>query len=220
MKKFFAELIGTFILVFTGTAAAVLGGGASDVMGFAAIGLAFGLTIVAAAYSIGAVSGAHLNPAVSIAMFINKRLDAKNLGTYIAAQLTGALLGTVSLLAITGDSSALGQNLVADGKSILAGLLVEVTLTFIFVLVIVTVTSANTGHASLAGLIIGLTLTLIHFVGIPVTGMSANPARSLAPAIFVGGDALSQIWIFILGPILGAILAALVAKHLIGTENS
>lgn len=219
MKKFFAELIGTFILVFTGTAAAVLGGGASEVVGFAAIGLAFGLTIVAAAYSIGAVSGAHLNPAVSIAMFINKRLDAKELGTYIAAQVVGAFLGTITLLTITGDSSALGQNVVADGKTALVGLLVEIILTFIFVLVIMTVTSAKKGNANLAGLVIGLTLTLIHFVGIPVTGMSANPARSLAPALFVGGDALAQIWIFILGPIVGAVLAAVVAKNLIGTEE-
>ncbi|MDY4002658.1 MAG: aquaporin [Streptococcus orisratti] len=218
MKKFFAELLGTFILVFLGTGAAVLGGGADDVIGFAAIGLAFGLTIVAAAYSIGVVSGAHLNPAVSIAMFVNKRMDAKDLLTYICGQVLGAFLATITLLSITGNSAALGQNVVADGHSLLAGFVVETILTFVFVLVILTVTSSKKGNASLAGLVIGLTLTLIHFVGIPVTGMSANPARSLAPAIFTGGAALSQIWIFIFAPILGAILAALVAKYLIDTE--
>ncbi|MDY5636856.1 MAG: aquaporin [Streptococcus orisratti] len=218
MKKFFAELLGTFVLVFLGTGAAVLGGGADDVIGFAAIGLAFGLTIVAAAYSIGVVSGAHLNPAVSIAMFVNKRMDAKDLLTYICGQVLGAFLATITLLSITGNSAALGQNVVADGHSLLAGFVVETILTFVFVLVILTVTSSKKGNASLAGLVIGLTLTLIHFVGIPVTGMSANPARSLAPAIFTGGAALSQIWIFIFAPILGAILAALVAKYLIDTE--
>ncbi|MGV3127552.1 MIP/aquaporin family protein [Streptococcus orisratti] len=218
MKKFFAELLGTFILVFLGTGAAVLGGGADDVIGFAAIGLAFGLTIVAAAYSIGVVSGAHLNPAVSIAMFVNKRMDAKDLLTYICGQVLGAFLATITLLSITGNSAALGQNVVADGHSLLAGFVVETILTFVFVLVILTVTSSKKGNANLAGLVIGLTLTLIHFVGIPVTGMSANPARSLAPAIFTGGAALSQIWIFIFAPILGAILAALVAKYLIDTE--
>lgn len=218
MKKFFAELLGTFILVFLGTGAAVLGGGADDVIGFVAIGLAFGLTIVAAAYSIGVVSGAHLNPAVSIAMFVNKRMDAKDLLTYICGQVLGAFLATITLLSITGNSAALGQNVVADGHSLLAGFVVETILTFVFVLVILTVTSSKKGNANLAGLVIGLTLTLIHFVGIPVTGMSANPARSLAPAIFTGGAALSQIWIFIFAPILGAILAALVAKYLIDTE--
>lgn len=219
MKKFIAEFIGTFMLVFLGTGAAVLGGGASEVIGFASIGLAFGLIIVAAAYSIGTVSGAHLNPAVSIAMFINKRLDAKELVSYIVAQVFGAVVGSVGLLVLTGDNTVLGQNLVADGYSAMAGFIVETVLTFVFVLVIVTVTSAKKGNAGLAGLVIGLTLTMIHFVGIPVTGMSANPARSLAPALFVGGDALSQVWIFILAPIAGAVLAALVANYLLDTEN-
>lgn len=219
MKKFCAELIGTFVLVFLGTGAAVLGGGADSVVGYAAIALAFGLTIVASAYSVGTVSGAHLNPAVSIAMYINKRIDSKELGTYILGQLVGACLGSLALLAITGDNSTLGQNVVADGYSLLTGFLVEVILTFIFILVILTVTSSKKGNANLAGLIVGLTLMLIHFVGIPVTGMSANPARSLAPAILAGGAALSQVWIFILAPIVGGILSAVVAKNLLDTEE-
>lgn len=219
MKKFFAELIGTFVLVFLGTGAAVLGGGADSVVGFSAIALAFGLTIVASAYSIGTVSGAHLNPAVSIAMYLNKRIDGKNLGIYTLGQVVGAVFGSLALLTITGNNSALGQNVVADGYSLFTGFLVEVILTFIFILVILTVTSDKKGNSNLAGLVIGLTLTLIHFVGIPVTGMSANPARSLAPALLVGGEALSQVWIFILAPIVGGVLAALVAKTLLDTEE-
>lgn len=217
-KKFFAELIGTFVLVFLGTGAAVLGGGADSVVGYASIALAFGLTIVASAYSIGTVSGAHLNPAVSIAMYLNKRIDSKELGTYILGQVVGALLGSFALLAITGDNATLGQNVVADGYSLVTGFLVEVILTFIFILVILTVTSSRKGNAQLAGLVIGLTLTLIHFVGIPVRGMSANPARSLAPALLAGGDALSQIWIFILAPIVGGVLASIVSQSLLETE--
>ena len=217
-KKFFAELIGTFVLVFLGTGAAVLGGGADSVVGYASIALAFGLTIVASAYSIGTVSGAHLNPAVSIAMYLNKRIDSKELGTYILGQVVGALLGSFTLLAITGDNATLGQNVVADGYSLVTGFLVEVILTFIFILVILTVTSSRKGNAQLAGLVIGLSLMLIHFVGIPVTGMSANPARSLAPALLAGGDALSQIWIFILAPIVGGVLASIVSQSLLETE--
>lgn len=217
-KKFFAELIGTFVLVFLGTGAAVLGGGADSVVGYASIALAFGLTIVASAYSIGTVSGAHLNPAVSIAMYLNKRIDSKELGTYILGQVVGALLGSFALLAITGDNATLGQNVVADGYSLVTGFLVEVILTFIFILVILTVTSSRKGNAQLAGLVIGLSLMLIHFVGIPVTGMSANPARSLAPALLAGGDALSQIWIFILAPIVGGVLASIVSQSLLETE--
>ncbi|AND80407.1 MIP/aquaporin family protein [Streptococcus pantholopis] len=221
MKKFFAELIGTFILVFVGTSAAVFGGGLAGI-GITGIALAFGLTIVASAYSIGTVSGAHLNPAVSIAMFINKRISSKDLLIYICAQIVGAFLGTLALEGLIANigvvTDNLGQNLF-NGVDAAGAFLVETILTFIFVLVIVTVTSAKKGNAKLAGLIIGLTLTLIHFVGIPLTGMSANPARSLAPAVLAGGDALSQLWVFILAPILGAVLAALVGRYLIGTED-
>ena len=221
MKKFFAELIGTFILVFVGTSAAVFGGGSAGI-GITGIALAFGLTIVASAYSIGTVSGAHLNPAVSIALFINKRINSKDLLIYICAQIIGALLGSFTLQVLIANigvvTDNLGQNLF-NGVNAVGAFLVETILTFIFVLVIVTVTSAKKGNANLAGLIIGLTLTLIHFVGIPLTGMSANPARSLAPALLAGGDALGQLWVFILAPILGAVLAALVGRYLLGTEE-
>ncbi|MDR1521817.1 MAG: aquaporin [Streptococcaceae bacterium] len=219
MKKGIAELIGTFILVFIGTGAAVLSG---KVIGTLGIAIAFGLTIVAAAYSIGVISGAHLNPAVSIAMFINGRLAIEELITYVVAQVLGAFLGTAALsylLQNAGKSVVnLGQNLF---NNVNAGeaFIVEILLTFIFVLVIVTVTSKKFGQPSLAGFIIGFTLTMIHFVGVPLTGMSANPARSLAPAVFVGGIALSEVWVFILAPIVGGILAALTGKFLLATEE-
>ncbi|SDB41234.1 aquaporin Z [Streptococcus henryi] len=220
MKKFFAELIGTFILVFVGTGTVVFGNGVEGV-GHLGIALAFGLSIVAAAYSIGAVSGAHLNPAVSIAMFVNKRLDAKDLGTYIVAQVVGAILASATVLFLASnaglDTSSLGEN----GFSIVnaAGAFIfETIASFIFILVIVTVTSATKGNGKIAGLVIGLTLTLMILVGLNVTGLSVNPARSLAPAIFVGGQALSQVWVFILAPIIGGVLAALVGKNLIGTD--
>jgi aquaporin Z len=220
VKKGIAELIGTFILVFIGTGAAVLSG---KVIGTLGIAVAFGLTIVAAAYSIGVTSGAHLNPAVSIAMFINGRLAIEELVTYVVAQVLGAFLGTATLsylLQNAGKSVVnLGQNLFNDVNAG-GAFIVETLLSFVFILVILTVTSKQFGQPSLAGLVIGFTLTMIHFVGVPLTGMSANPARSLAPAVFVGGIALSEVWVFILAPIVGGILAALVGKLLLNTEKN
>lgn len=184
--------------------------------------MAFGLSIVAAAYSIGTVSGAHLNPAVSIAMFVNKRLSSKDLVNYIVAQVVGAFIATASvffLLSNSGMSTAsLGENALAKGVTPFGGFLFEVIASFIFILVIMTVTSASKGNGKIAGLVIGLSLTLIILVGLNITGLSVNPARSLAPALFVGGAALQQIWIFILAPIVGGVLAALVAKNLLETE--
>ncbi|WP_348522608.1 aquaporin [Enterococcus sp. PF1-24] len=222
MKKGIAEFIGTFILVFFGTGTAVFGNGMEGV-GIAGIALAFGLTIVAAAYSIGTVSGAHLNPAVSISMFVNKRINFTELVYYLVGQVLGAIAASFSILTILNfaglSTSNLGQNSVGD-LGVAGAFIVELILTFIFVLVIMTVTSSKKGNANLAGLVIGLTLTMVHLVGIPLTGTSVNPARSLAPAIFVGGEALSTVWIFILAPIVGGILAALVAKYLLATEEA
>ncbi len=225
MKKFFAELIGTFILVFAGTGAVVFGGGTADA-GHVIIALAFGLSIVAAAYSVGAVSGAHLNPAVSIAMFVNKRINAKDLGIYIIAQILGAIFASICVFFLVVNSGmsvaeiGLGTNSLAAGVTPLGGFLFETVATFIFVLVILTITSESKGNGKIAGLVIGLTLALLVLVGLNITGLSVNPARSLAPALFVGGDALKQVWIFILAPIVGGLLAAPVAKFLIGTEES
>ena len=222
MKKFVAELIGTFMLVFIGTGSVVFGHGVEGV-GHLGIALAFGLSIVVAAYSIGTISGAHLNPAVSIAMFVNKRLSSSDLVNYLLAQVVGAFLASGAvffLLANSGMSTAsLGVNALANGVTVFGGFLFETIATFLFVLVIMTVTSETKGNPSIAGLVIGLSLTALILVGLNITGLSVNPARSLAPAVFVGGAALQQIWIFILAPIVGGVLAALVAKNLLGTEE-
>ncbi len=221
VKKGLAEFIGTFILVFVGTGTAVLGGGV-DGVGILGISVAFGLAIVAAAYSIGTVSGAHLNPAVSIALFVNKRLNLTELIYYIIGQVLGAIAASGTLLYIVNsaglDTSNLGQNSFGN-LTAFSAFVVEVLITLIFVLVIVTVTSKK-GSPQFAGLFIGLTLIVVNLVGIPLTGASANPARSLAPAIFVGGTALSQLWVFILAPIVGGILAALIGKYLLDTEEN
>ena len=214
MKKFVAELIGTFMLVFIGTGAVVFGNGVGG-LGHLGIAFAFGLAIVVAAFSIGTVSGAHLNPAVSIAMFVNKRLSSSELVNYILGQVVGAFLASGAvffLLANSGKSTAsLGENALANGVTVFGG--------FLFVLVIMTVTSASKGNGAIAGLVIGLSLTAMILVGLNITGLSVNPARSLAPAVLVGGAALQQVWIFILAPIVGGVLAALVAKNCLGTEE-
>ena len=219
MKKFVAELIGTFMLVFIGTGAVVFGNG----LGHLGIAFAFGLAIVVAAFSIGTVSGAHLNPAVSIAMFVNKRLSSSELVNYILGQVVGAFLASAAvffLLANSGMSTAsLGENALANGVTVFGGFLFEVIATFLFVLVIMTVTSASKGNGAIAGLVIGLSLMAMILVGLNITGLSVNPARSLAPAVLVGGAALQQVWIFILAPIVGGVLAALVAKNFLGTEE-
>ena len=220
MKKFVAELIGTFMLVFIGTGAVVFGNG---VEGLGHLGIAFGLAIVVAAYSIGTVSGAHLNPAVSIAMFVNKRLSSSELVNYILGQVVGAFLASGSvffLLVNSGMSTAsLGENALANGVTVFGGFLFEVIATFLFVLVIMTVTSESKGNGAIAGLVIGLSLMAMILVGLNITGLSVNPARSLAPAVLVGSTALQQVWIFILAPIVGGVLAALVAKNFLGTEE-
>ncbi|MHB9781553.1 MIP/aquaporin family protein [Streptococcus sp. 10F2] len=220
-KKFFAELIGTFMLVFIGTGAVVFGNGLEGI-GHLGIALAFGLSIVAAAYSIGTISGAHLNPAVSLAMFVNKRMNAQDFLTYVLAQVVGALLASATLnffLASSGQAvTSLGENGFTT-VSAMGAFLFEVIATFLFVLVIVTVTSASKGNGKIAGLVIGLTLTTLILLGLNVTGLSVNPARSLAPALLLGGTALSQVWVFILAPLVGGFLAALVGQNLLETEK-
>lgn len=220
LKKAIAEFIGTFILVLFGTGTAVLGGGIEGI-GTLGIAMAFGLSIVAMAYSIGTISGCHVNPAVSIAMFVNKRMNAMELVYYVVAQILGGLLGTATLVMILNSSNMtldnLGQN--SFGKLGSSGsFLVEFVLTFVFILVIVAVTGKK-GNAQFAGLVIGFTLVLVHLLGIPLTGTSVNPARSLAPALFAGGETLSQLWVFIVAPILGGIVAAIVGKFALNTEK-
>jgi aquaporin Z len=234
MKKYLAEFIGTMALVFFGCGTAVVTGGLAggvpgSTLSDVAISLAFGLSIVLAAYAIGSVSGAHLNPSVSLAMLIAGKLSFSDCVGYVVSQVLGALAGSGILRILVASSnlnfatSGLGQNgygaLSALNLSLGGALLAEVVLTFFFVLVILGVTSSErTSH--IAGIVIGLTLTLVHLIGIPLTGTSVNPARSLAPAIFVGGEALSQVWVFILAPLVGAAIAAFVYKALVENRRT
>ena len=218
LKKGLAEVLGTFFLVFIGTGTAVLVG---DTVGVLGIGLAFGLSIMAAANTVGNVSGAHLNPAVSLAFYINKRMSLKELGVYVVAQLVGAILGSTLLRTLLTMTDRGTDNLAQTTYSEITtagAFIVEALLTFILVFVVLSVTSKNMG-TSYNGLAIGLTLTMLHFIGVPLTGMSVNPVRSISPAIFVGGDAMSQLWLYILAPLVGGLVAAFVAKYLLNSEE-
>ena len=221
LKKYLAEIIGTMTLVFMGCGSAMVIG--CDVPGgHLAVALCFGLSIVATAYVIGGISGCHLNPAVSLAMLINKRLGAKDFAFYVVAQVIGAIAGAVLLMSLTSFgmpdlTGGLGSNGTAT-LGIAGSLLVEVILTFFFVFTILGVT-ADEKNGSVAGIVIGLTLVFVHIVGIPLTGTSVNPARSIGPALFAGGDALSCVWAFIVGPLVGAAIAAVVYGLLYSKKN-
>ena len=213
VKRYFAEFIGTLVLVFMGCGSAVFLG-CEVAGGHLAVALAFGLSIVAMAYVIGNVSGCHINPAVSLAMLLSKKLSITDFVGYIVAQVAGAvaasgLLKLMLSFGISDQTGALGSNGTANAGSIAGALVIEVILTFIFVLVILGVTS-DENKKNVSGIVIGLTLCFVHIVGIPLTGTSVNPARSIGPAIFAGGNALSDLWIFIVGPLAGAVLAFLV----------
>jgi aquaporin Z len=227
LKKYLAELIGTFALVLMGCGSAVLAG--KDFSGLAGTGtvgisLAFGIAVLAMAYTIGGISGCHINPAVSISMLAAGKIGAKDAAAYITAQCIGGVLGAAALFGIAIGNpnynlavNGLGQNgfdlASPAGYSMISAFLAEVLLTFIFLLVIFGSTSER-APKGFAGISIGLSLVLIHLVGIPVTGTSVNPARSLGPAIIVGGTALNQLWLFWAAPIIGALLAAVVYKML------
>ncbi|MDP1601438.1 aquaporin [Phenylobacterium sp.] len=212
MQKFVAEFIGTLTLVLFGCGAAVLGG---DNVGQLGIALAFGFAIVAMAYGIGSISGCHVNPAVSLGAFIAGRMSAREMLVYWVAQFLGALVGAGILAAIAGMAGGLGQNGWGPGYngefSMQAALIFEVVMTAIFVIVILGSTSAE-AQAGFAGLAIGITLAVIHIVGIQVTGVSVNPARSFGPAVLVGGQALSQLWLFFVAPAIGAVIAGAIYR--------
>ena len=218
MKKYLAEFIGTFVLVLFACGTAVVLGcsTASADVAYLGTALAFGLVIVAMAYSIGNISGCHINPAVSIAMLVSGKLDVKDFIGYVVAQFLGAIAGAAVLLALVGPGTSLGANGLYDGN-IWLSLLVEVILTCVFVLAILGITS-KTENGHVAGLVIGLTLTLVHTFGIHFTGTSVNPARSFGPALLAGGDALSCVWVFIVAPLVGGVLAALIWKFLDGKK--
>lgn len=215
MKKYIAEFVGTLVLVLVACGVAVVTG-ASVV----ATSLAFGLVIVAMAYSIGNVSGCHINPAVSLAMLITKKITTKDFIGYVIAQVLGAFVGALILGVLLGSYSSLGANGFGTGhmaETAWIALLVEVILTFIFVTAILGVTSKKE-YSSVAGIVIGLTLVLVHLIGISFTGTSVNPARSLGPALLQGADALKQVWVFIVGPLLGSALAALFYKNVLNEK--
>lgn len=212
MKKYFAEVIGTMTLVFMGCGSAMVLG--TDISGgHLAVALCFGLAIVAAAYAIGNISGCHINPAVSLAMLINGRISVKDFIGYIIAQVAGAIAGAAILFGLTGLgmpdlTGGFGSNGTAV-MGIAGSLIIEIILTFFFVFAILGVT-ADENKSSIAGIVIGLVLAFVHIVGIPLTGTSVNPARSIGPALFAGGSALTDVWVFIVGPLVGAAIAAIV----------
>jgi len=223
MRKYCAEFTGTAVLVFVAVGAAIFSG--QIIVG----ALAFGLVLIALVYTLGGISGGHFNPAVSLAMFMNKKISVHNMGLYMVAQVLGAILGGLLLFALVNladirDPGTIGvldnlfngsnqyDGLNSDtGSAVFAAMLIEIILTFVFVFTILMVT-AKSENAKIAGIVIGLTLALVHLVGIPLTGTSVNPARSIGTALFGGADALRQVWVFIFAPLGGAVLAALAAR--------
>jgi aquaporin Z len=230
MKKYIAEFIGTFTLVFFGCGSAVLankvvvGGNTLGGVGLLGISFAFGFALIAMAYGIGPISGCHINPAVSLGAYTAGRMTGKDLGNYIIAQILGGIVGAgVLALIVTGRleaydlaASGLGQNGWGDGYlgeyGILSAIVFEFVATLLFIIVILGSTQ-NGAPTQIAGLAIGITLVVIHIVGIPVTGVSVNPARSLGPALFAGGQAISQLWLFLIVPSLAGVLAGLLFRN-------
>ncbi len=220
MKKYLAEMLGTMVLVLLGCGSAVFAGGIAGTVGDGAgtlgVAMAFGLSVVAMAYTIGNISGCHINPAITLGVLLSGRMSGKDAGIYMVFQVIGAIIGSaiIYLLISTGSHAGpteTGSNGFTDG-SMWQAFIAETVFTFIFVLVVLGSTDSKKGAGSFAGLAIGLTLILIHIVCIPITGTSVNPARSIGPALFAGGTALSQLWLFIVAPFLGAAIAAFTWK--------
>lgn len=226
MKKYLAELFGTMVLVLMGCGSAVFAGDIAGTVGAGVgtlgVAFAFGLAVVAMAYTIGGVSGCHINPAISFGAFLSGRLSGKDLGMYIIFQILGAILGSAILYALVSTGAhngptMTGSNGFADG-AMWQAFIAETVFTCVFVLVVLGATS-KWGNSTMAGLAIGLSLVLVHIVCIPITGTSVNPARSIGPALFEGGKALSQLWLFIVAPMLGAALSAGIWKVIAPAEK-
>ena len=226
MKRYISELIGTMVLVLFGCGSAAIAG---SVLGNLGIAMAFGLSIVAMAYVIGDISGCHINPALSIGMWIDGRMEAKDLIMYIVFQCIGAIIGTALLATLINTAPSLGGYMATGlgqngfgaassvGINVYGALITEIILTFVFVFTVLGVTRSEKTSV-VAGIVIGLTLAFVHIMGIPLTGTSVNPARSLGPALFMGGVALQQVWVFIVAPIIGAVIAGLAHKGLYDGE--
>jgi len=237
MKKYLAEMVGTMVLVLMGCGSAIFNHGVGSTAQVLTVAFGFGLSVVAMAYTIGGISGCHINPAITLGALISGRISGKDAGMYMVFQVIGAILGSTILYLIVANIDAFGASYIAEGGafatttgsnglqpgvSLFGGLVAEIVFTFVFVLVVLGTTDTKKGAGNFAGLAIGLSLVLVHIVCIPLTGTSVNPARSVGPAIFdaVYGSslALSQLWIFIVGPFIGAALSAFVWR-MIGKEN-
>lgn len=222
MKKYFAEMVGTFVLTLLGCGTAMFLGCATPA-GVVGTAIAFGLSVVAMAYTIGGISGCHINPAITLGVALSGRMSWKDAIGYWCGQIIGGIIAGAVLLALVNivtpsacgiaeGMTGLGCNGVANAGGPMGACLVEIIATFIFVLVVLGTTDEKVGAGNLAGLAIGLTLILIHLVCINLTGTSVNPARSIGPALFAGGQALCDLWVFIVAPLIGAALSALVWK--------
>jgi aquaporin Z len=227
MKKYLAEMVGTMVLVLMGCGVAVslnCSSNCGEVANAATVigtSLAFGLSVVAMAYAIGGISGCHINPAITLGCLLSKRINGKDAAMYMLFQVIGAFIGSAILYALTSNVEGLdgtGANACQDGVSIVGGLIAEIVFTCVFVLVVLGTTDSKKGAGNFAGLAIGLSLVLVHLVCIRYTGTSVNPARSIAPAVFQGGEALDQLWLFVVGPFVGAAIAAGIWK-IIGEEK-
>lgn len=220
MKKYVAEMIGTMVLVLMGCGSAVFAGAVQpfDPVGTLGVAFAFGLAVLAMVYTIGKISGCHINPAITLGMLLSKKISGKDAGMYMVFQVIGAIIGSSILFILAKDSGSTttltGANSYTD---LVPAFVAETVFTFIFLLVVFGSTSKG-ANTKFAGIAIGLALVLIHIVCIPITGTSVNPARSIGPALFQGGEALSQLWLFIIAPFLGAAIAAFVWKG-IDTEE-
>ena len=227
MKKYLSEMIGTMVLVLMGCGAAVFAGSAPETLqtgvGTLGVALAFGLSVVAVSLKKKGVSGCHINPAITFGVWLSGRMSGKDAAMYMLFQVFGAIIGSALLyaLASTGDTAGVtmtGANSFGEDEMFQA-FLAEMIFTFIFVLVVLGATDPKRGAGNLAGLAIGLTLVLVHIVCIPITGTSVNPARSIGPALFEGGQALSQLWLFIVAPLVGAAISAIVWKAIGGGKD-
>lgn len=227
MNKYFAEFIGTFVLVLIGCGSAVIAG---SQIGFLGISMAFGLAVLVMVYAIGNISGCHINPAITISMLVAGKISGKDTVGYLVAQFLGGIVGALILYFVASGKAdyslavnGLGQNGYGDLSPMKYGMgaafLAEVVLTFIFLIVIFGATSPK-APGGFAGVAIGWSLAMIHMVGIPITGTSVNPARSFGPALIVGGEALSQVWLFLLAPIIGGVIAALVWIYVLKPKDA
>ena len=228
MKKYLAELVGTMVLVLMGCGSAVFAGSAAGAVatgvGTLGVAFAFGLSVVAMAYTIGSISGCHINPAITFGVALSGRMSWKDAGMYMLFQVIGAVIGSliIYILLSTGGHAgptATGANGWSGDITMVQAFIAEAVFTFVFVLVVLGTTDAKKGAGNFAGLAIGLTLVLVHIVCIPITGTSVNPARSIGPALFAGGEALSQLWLFIVAPLVGAAISAFVWKAIAANDK-